>query len=61
MSAREGVYLQIKGKTGYDLLTQSLEDSRQGVRIANVQVNEENETCATVFIPNAKHDFSLRK
>ena len=61
MSAREGVYLQIKGKTGYDLLTQSLEDSRQGVRIANVQVNEENETCATVFIPNAKHDFFIKK
>ena len=61
MSVRDGVYLQIKGKTGYDLLTQSLEDSRQGVRIANIQVNEESETCATVFIPNTKHDFFIKK
>ena len=61
MSAKDGVYLQIKGKTGYDLLTQSLEDSRQGVRISNVQVNEENEICATVFIPIAKHDFFIKK
>lgn len=60
-SVSDGVYLQIKGKAGYDLLTKSLEDSRQGVRIANVQVNEESETCATVFIPNAKQDFFIKK
>lgn len=60
-SVNDGVYLQIKGEAGYDLLTKSLENIRQGVRIANIQINEESETCATVFIPNTKHDFFIKK
>lgn len=60
-SVNDGVYLQIKGEAGYDLLTKSLENIRQGVRIANIQINDESETCATVFIPNAKHDFFIKK
>lgn len=36
-SAREGVYLQVKGKAGYDLLTRSLENTSQGIRLANIQ------------------------
>ncbi len=60
-SVREGVYLQIKGKAGYDLITKSLEDTRQGVRLVNIQINDDEEICATVYIPNAKHDFFIKK
>jgi len=60
-SVRDGVYLQIKGKAGYDLLTKSLEDSRQGVRISNVQTDKEGVTCATVFVPDSKQDFFIKK
>ncbi len=60
-STREGVYLQIKGKEGYDLITSSLEDTRQGVRLANVQLDDKGVICATVFIPNKKHDFLIKK
>ena len=59
-SIRDGVYLQIEGKEGYDLVTKSLEDARQHVRLLNV--SEENEvTKATVYVPNKKQDFFLKK
>lgn len=58
---REGVYLQIKGKAGYDLLTKSLEDVRQGVRLSNIQHDESGVICATVFIPISKYDFFIKK
>ena len=60
-STRGGVYLQIKGKVGYDLLTKSLEDTRQGVRLHNVQTDEAGIICATVFIPNKKQDYFIKK
>ncbi len=60
-STREGVYLQVKGKAGYELLTKSLEDTRQGVRLHNVQTDEAGVVCATVFVPNAKQDFFIKK
>lgn len=59
-SGRDGVYLQIKGKAGYDLVTKSLEDARLGVRLANVQTVD-SVILATVFIPNSKHDFFIKK
>lgn len=59
-SIRDGVYLQIEGKEGYDLVTKSLEDARQHVRLLNV--TEENKvTKATVYVPNKKQDFFLKK
>lgn len=60
-STRDGVYLQVKGKVGYDLLTKSLEDTRQGVRLYNVQKDGSGVICATVFVPNHKHDFFIKK
>jgi len=59
-AVRDGVYIEIKGKTGYDLLTKSLENISQKVRILNIR-NDENETSATVFVPNGKRDFFLKK
>lgn len=60
-TAREGVYLEIRGKEGYDLLTKSLEDTRQKVRILNIRTDENGTVSATVFVPNAKRDFFLKK
>jgi len=60
-SARGGVYFQVKGKAGYELLTKSLEDTRQGVRLHNVQTDETGTVYATVFVPNAKQDFFIKK
>jgi hypothetical protein len=60
-STRDGVYLQVKGKAGYDLLTKSLEDTRQGIRLRNVQTDETGTLCATVFIPNKKQDYFIKK
>lgn len=60
-STRGGVYIQVKGRAGYELLTKSLEDTRQGVRLHNVQTDEEGVICATVFVPNAKQDFFIKK
>ena len=59
-SIRDGVYLQIEGKEGYDLVTKSLEDTRQHVRLLNVR-EENGVTKATVYVPSKKQDFFLKK
>lgn len=60
-STNNGVYLQIKGKENYDLLTKSLENVAQHVRLYNVQEDENGVTSSTVYIPNNKKDFFLKK
>ena len=55
-SIRDGVYLQIEGKEGYDLVTKSLEDAQQHVRLLNVSM-ENGVTKATVYVPTKKQDF----
>ena len=59
-SVRDGVYLQIEGKEGYELVTKSLEDTRQHVRLLNVG-EEDGVTKATVYVPVKKQDFFLKK
>lgn len=59
-ASRGGVYLQIEGKEGYDLLTKSLENTGQHVRLLNV--DEKNGTTkAVVYVPAKKKDFFLKK
>ncbi len=59
-SIRDGVYLQIEGKEGYDLVTKSLENASQHVRLLNV--SKENKVIkATVYVPVKKKDFFLKK
>lgn len=60
-STNNGVYLQIKGKEGHDLLTKSLENVAQHVRLYNVQEDGNGVTSSTVFIPNDKKNFFLKK
>src|SRR5690554_387536 len=60
-STRNGVYLEIKGKEGYDLLTKSLEDIRQHVRLCNIKKDDKGIISSTVFVPDNKRDFFLKK
>ncbi|MDR3260100.1 MAG: S8 family peptidase [Fusobacteriaceae bacterium] len=61
LSTNEGVYLQIKGESGYDLITKSLENIGQKIRLLNVKHDEEDTTCATIFVPKSKKDFFIKK
>lgn len=59
-----GTYLEFKSQAGYDLITKSLEDVRQGVRLLNIRQlgeDENRETLATVYVPAGKENFFLRK
>lgn len=60
-STKDGVYLQIKGKEGYDLFTKSLENITQHVRLYNIREDENGVISATVFVPNDKKNFFLSK
>ena len=59
-SVRDGVYLQIEGQKGYDLVTKSLENTSQHVRLLNIS-EEEGVTKAAVYVPAKKKDFFLKK
>lgn len=61
ISARDGVYLEIKGKEGYDLLTKSLENITQHVRLCNIKRDENGVISSIVFVPNNKKNFFLKK
>lgn len=64
LNSKDGIYLEFKSKAGFDLVTKSLEDIRQGVRLLNIRkVGEgENEvTIATVYVPKGKEQHFLKK
>jgi hypothetical protein len=61
INSRNGIYLEILGKEGYDLITKSLEDIRQHVRICNIKHLENEVISTTVFIPNNKKEFFINK
>ena len=50
---KDGFYLDISGKQGYDLNYKSLEDERAGIQLLNIQ-SEDALTKATVFVPQNK-------
>lgn len=57
---RYGTYLEFTGASGGDLLTKSLEDIQQGVRLLNVR-QQGDVTHASVFIPSGKEGFFLER
>lgn len=65
VASRHGIYLEIKGQAGYDLITQSLENITQHVRLCNVKTEEDDEghkiTSSTVFVPKNKRNFFIKK
>lgn len=65
VSTNHGVYLEIKGQEGFDLITQSLEHTTQHVRLCNVKIEGDSEesrvVSSTVFVPDNKRDFFIKK
>ncbi|MCT8140238.1 hypothetical protein H1D32_22580 [Anaerobacillus sp. CMMVII] len=65
VSSQHGVYLEIKGQAGYDLITKSLENTTQKVRICNIKSEDDGEeqkvVSSTVFVPENKRDFFVKK
>lgn len=60
ISKRDGIYLEFRGQEEYILVTKSLEDVRQNVRLCNVREIKGTKH-ATVYVPNNKKDFFLKK
>lgn len=61
---KDGTYIEFKSALDADLVTKSLEDLRQKVRILNIReetVEGKVQTFATVFVPKGKEDFFLKK
>jgi hypothetical protein len=66
LPTRSGVYIEFRSDPGEDLVSKSLEDMRQGIRLLSVaerRVGDKQEpaTFATVFVPAAKQGHFLRK
>ncbi len=67
MSTKDGVYIEFEGAPDFGLLTKSLEDRRAGIRLLHVYTfpseisSEQQVTRATLFIPNGKQDYFLKK
>ncbi|TSJ47620.1 S8 family peptidase [Fluviicola chungangensis] len=65
ISVKEGTYLTFSSSANEELISKSLEDFRQGVRLLNVreiQINEDTkQTIATVYVPNGKEGFFVNK
>ncbi|MGB3466674.1 MAG: S8 family peptidase [Cyclobacteriaceae bacterium] len=64
LPTKDGTYLEFRSQTGSDLITKSLEDIRQGVRLLNIRQvgNGENiQTMATVYIPDGKESHFIKK
>lgn len=57
---KHGTYLEFTGPQGGDLVTESLENIQQGVRLLNVR-QQDGVTYATVFIPSGKEGFFLNR
>jgi hypothetical protein len=61
---RDGTYLAFKSELNHDLITKSLEDLRKNIRLLNIQetqIENNNQTIATVYIPKGKENHFIDK
>ena len=66
---KEGIYLEFSGSPKYDLAVKSLENLNQGVRLLNVhkeseineKTNAEATVTATVYVPDGKENYFIKK
>ncbi|MBO2544073.1 S8 family peptidase [Salegentibacter sp. BDJ18] len=64
LRSREGTYIQFSSQSGKEIITKSLEDIRQNIRLLNVREeldNEEITVIATVYVPEGKEKNFLQK
>jgi len=57
---KDGFYVEFVGQANCDLLTKSLEDQRQGVRLLNIR-ERDGSVIATVYIPDEKVDWFVKR
>ena len=61
---KSGCYIEVKGAAGSDLIYKSLENITQGIRLCNIhedQTDTETTIRATVFIPDTKRGYFIKK
>ena len=56
----KGMYVEFAGKQNYELVTKSLENRKQGIRLLNIQ-NRNDYQKATVYIPDGKGNFFRKR
>jgi hypothetical protein len=63
---KQGTYIEFYSQAGFDLITKSLEDVRQGIRLLNVRDvstadPDSKQTLATVYVPPGKERHFIKK
>lgn len=58
---KKGYTLQFANQPGFDFATNSLEDTKAGIKLLNVRSIPDAETIATVFIPEGRQNKFLKK
>lgn len=64
LQTKDGMYLEFRGQEGFDLITKSLEDRKQKIRLLNVREegkDEKRKSIATVYVPHDKKMYFLKK
>lgn len=65
IATREGTYIQFTSAADHDLITQSLEDLRKGIRLLNIKEipvgKNHTQIRATVYVPNGKEGLFISK
>src|SRR3972149_3052535 len=66
LPTKDGIYLEFQGSGGYDLIAKGLEDLKsKRIRLCNVRVvstpDSQKKTVATVYIPEDKKGYFLKK
>ena len=59
---KDGIYLEVSGAAGHDLISHGLESRRQGIRLVNMRTDPETNTeKAIVYIPKGKESYLIKK
>ena len=59
---KDGIYLEVSGAAGHDLISDGLESRRQGIRLVNMRTDPEtNREKAIVYIPKGKESYLVKK
>lgn len=65
VATRDGTYISFTSAAGHDLITKSLEDLKQGIRLLNIKevplVENQTQIRATVYVPSGKEGLFIRK
>ena len=64
LPTRDGTYLEFRSQAGHDLITKSLENLAQKIRLLNIRKEGRGDaevTIATVYVPSGKESYFLKK